>query len=57
MLAWKRVTLDNKHIQKYDYQLGDEPNLYMENGCLTKHPLKNCCWEFQEDQMFFLFLS
>ena len=25
------------------FQLDDEPNLYIKNGCFTKHPLKNVC--------------
>ena len=30
------------------YQLDDEPNLYMGNGCLTKHLFKETgCLEFQ----------
>ena len=29
------------------YQLDDEPNLYMGNGCFTKHPFKTSCLEFQ----------
>ena len=24
------------------------PNLYMKNGCFTKHPLQNGCLEFQD---------
>ena len=23
------------------------PNLYIGNGCFTKHPIKNCCLEYQ----------
>ena len=29
------------------FQLDDSKNLYMGNGCLTKHPLKTGCLEFQ----------
>ena len=30
------------------FQLDDEPNLYIKNGCSTKHPLKNGCLVYQE---------
>ena len=28
------------------------PNLYMGNGCFTKHPSKNCCGGFQDTLAF-----
>ena len=34
-------------IYKWLFQLDDEPNLYLGNGCFTKHPLENCCLGFQ----------
>ena len=34
-------------------QLDDEPNLFMKNGCFTKHPLKTGCLGFQVVVFFF----
>ena len=34
-------------IYKWLFQLDDEPNLYIENGCCTKQPFINGCLGFQ----------
>ncbi len=34
-------------IYKWLFQLDDEPNLYIGNGCFTKHPFLNVCLGFQ----------
>ena len=33
------------------------PNLFIENGCFTKHPFKTGCLGFQEGMFFFLFFA
>ena len=43
MFFTKRVSgTCNIHELKWLFQLDDEPNLYMQNGRFTKHPLKIC---------------
>ena len=39
----------NIHELKWLFQLDDEPNLYLGNGCFTKHPLKDGRLRFQDD--------
>ena len=44
----KKHTWNLKHpLKHFFFPLDDEPNLYMGNGCFTKHTLKIGCLGFQ----------
>ena len=43
----KKIWVATWNLYMATFQLDDEPNSYMGNGCLNKHPLKSGCLGFQ----------